>query len=642
MESQDTTPPLAPDAREALKAGTLLGDSYEIVESLGEAGPHAITYRARPVAGDDEADDAEATDVAVKELFPRTLVERGRGGLVVPRNAQGHAWMADARRRVMLDAQLLEGLEHPGLPRVRARFEEHGTAYVVTDLVPGELLHARLQRDGRLPVPEAMTIALALLDALEALHAVGLLHRDLAPANVLLAADGRPVLLGLCSPRHALGVGSPRIATPRAGYSAIEVYGSRGKGPWTDVYAAAAVLYAMVTGHAPPSAVDRAAGEPLPHPVRLAPGLPAQLDVAIVGGLALRPEDRPHGAERFRTLLEEALAEAEEVRRTPSEPVAIVPADAAAPAVVPPPDPPPPVVMAPWPTPLAPPVRSAAPVEGLAALRALAGSEAARVVEVDDDEDAVAVPTLALDPSGFVGVALHEPEVPSTRRALALLAPGQIGRRWVVGGLAAAAVVAVASVQWRRSRGIELEAMAPAAAVAPVATRPTPPPPDPRRDSVAVPVTAGGDVRLAGAPAAASAVVEREEKPERERASRRTESREERRPATIELPRITVPVVGAAGVSVPTEPMPPGALEQLRDQLASARARVDAGDFAGAQSGFRAVVSRLDELARRHVTSPSSRTLRAEAEASAGRAREACAALNAVAQRRSGRIVACG
>ena len=80
---------------------------------------------------------------------------------------------------------------------------------------------------------------------------------------------------------------------------AIELYGAKGLGPWTDVYSSAALLYFLITGIVPPSAVERAAGETVTSPAVLTPGLAPAFANALLRGLSQLPEQRTHSAAEF-------------------------------------------------------------------------------------------------------------------------------------------------------------------------------------------------------------------------------------------------------------------------------------------------------------------------------------------------------
>jgi len=108
---------------------------------------------------------------------------------------------------------------------------------------------------------ELTQIVAPLLDALEHLHAESVFHRDVAPDNVLLLGDGRPVLLDFGAARQVLADSDKALtAILKPSYAPIEQYADMAQmkqGPWTDVYALCAVLYFAITGAAPPSAVAR-------------------------------------------------------------------------------------------------------------------------------------------------------------------------------------------------------------------------------------------------------------------------------------------------------------------------------------------------------------------------------------------------
>ena len=99
------------------------------------------------------------------------------------------------------------------------------------------------------------------------------------------------------------------------GFAAFEQYGTRDIGPWTDVYAASALLYYLLTGVTPPSALERAAGEPIASLAAVVPGLPPNVARLVLRGMSLLPQQRPHAASELRRQLEAALVEGNNAAR---------------------------------------------------------------------------------------------------------------------------------------------------------------------------------------------------------------------------------------------------------------------------------------------------------------------------------------
>ena len=289
VDAADAPPPLPPHQPQnalALRPGALIFGRFRVGSTLGSS-PFAFTY-----AADDEQYNER---VVVKEFFPRSLVSRA-GGSVRAHSSADDQEFARAMKRFLREGELLADLSHPSLLRVRRAFEESGTAYTVVDYRPVTPLREHVRAiGGRLLAATAVEMSARLLEALELIHAEGGLHRDVSPDTVGVDASGRPVLVGFPASRHMHGHG--RELTP--GFAAIELYGSKGLGPWTDVYSCAALLYFMITGVVPPSAVERAAGEAITPPGTLVGGIAPAFVNAILRGLAQLPEQRTHSAGEF-------------------------------------------------------------------------------------------------------------------------------------------------------------------------------------------------------------------------------------------------------------------------------------------------------------------------------------------------------
>lgn len=282
----------------ALRPGTQLGERYAVLRLLSGASDFELAYLAH--------DAQTGGAVVLEELLPRGLVGRGADGTTVRAHSlDDEREFVRALRRYVREAEARLDIRHHALPTVLDVVEAHGTAYVVTAHHDAERLSDRLlAMGGRIAPAAATSLVMELLGALETLHAEGIVHRDLSPQTVHVRSDGSPLLLGSGAWRHVPG----RTREPVAGFAAIEQYGGRDVGPWSDVHGAAAILYYALTGVVPPSAIDRAAGAALRAPGAWARDISPPLANAVVRGLALSPDGRPHSAAEFRRQLEDAMA----------------------------------------------------------------------------------------------------------------------------------------------------------------------------------------------------------------------------------------------------------------------------------------------------------------------------------------------
>ena len=283
----------------ALRTGTRLGDRF-IVDHVIAAGGFGITYGARH--------DGLGRVFAIKEHFPRQFAYRdGATSEVRPTDPATYSWALD---RFLQEGRSLAKCKHPNVVDVTDVFEANGTAYMVLVYEEGQSLKGWLERLGRPPTqPEIDALLGPLLDALAFVHAQGLLHRDIAPDNIMVRNGGTPCLIDFGAARQALAQHSQVMsAIVKSGFSPPEQYSSTGKaqGPWSDIYALGATLYKAVTSKVPPEATERVSEDTLQPTAEAAPspGLyrPAFL-AAIDASLRLRQADRPQSVKAWRTML---------------------------------------------------------------------------------------------------------------------------------------------------------------------------------------------------------------------------------------------------------------------------------------------------------------------------------------------------
>ncbi|MFJ4096198.1 protein kinase [Kitasatospora sp. NPDC089913] len=270
----------------------LIDNRFELLERLGGGGM-GLVWRAR--------DTMLHREVALKEVRPPD-----------PAMAAANPEAAhELRERVLREARALARLQHPHVAVIHHIVDtpDHPHPWLVMELVSGGSLADRIAR-GPLTVPEAARIGRGVLSALCAAHAAGIQHRDVKPGNVLLRADGTPVLtdFGIAAMQDANTaltatgalIGSPEYIAPE------RIRGEEGN-PSSDLWSLGMLLYVAVEGHHPLrrgttlATLAAVLDEPLPPPTRS-----GSLGPVLAAVLARNPAVRPDAAQ-----LDRALAAAE-------------------------------------------------------------------------------------------------------------------------------------------------------------------------------------------------------------------------------------------------------------------------------------------------------------------------------------------
>jgi eukaryotic-like serine/threonine-protein kinase len=209
--------------------GRLIAGRYRLAAPIGRGGM-GVVWRAR--------DEQLSRDVAVKELIcPAYFSDLERRA---------------ACRRATREAQVAARLSHRNVIRVFDITEEDGFPWIVMELLPPSTLQDLINREGPLSPARAAAVGLGVLAALRAAHAVGIMHQDVKPANILVTPD-RVVLTDFGIAREtgtsALTTADVLIGSPS--YIAPERARGGQSGPPADLWALGATLYAAVQGHAP-------------------------------------------------------------------------------------------------------------------------------------------------------------------------------------------------------------------------------------------------------------------------------------------------------------------------------------------------------------------------------------------------------
>ena len=207
------------------------------------------------------------------------------------------------RERFEREARLTASIDHPNVIPVYGAGEDEGHLYLVMRYVPGTDLHALLRREGRLAPARAADIVAQLGEALDAAHAAGLVHRDVKPANVLIA--GSHVYLsdfGITRVQDA----DTQITTSGGWVGTVDFMAPehlRGEptDARADVYGLGCVLFTALTGAPPfrrstvPATITAHLHEPPPRPSQT-PGVPPAFDAVVARALAKDREARFHSA----------------------------------------------------------------------------------------------------------------------------------------------------------------------------------------------------------------------------------------------------------------------------------------------------------------------------------------------------------
>ena len=161
------------------------------------------------------------------------------------------------------------------------------------------------QRKGKLSEKETLRYVSQIGEALKLLHSSQFLHRDIKPDNIMLADDGRIVLIDFGAARDFTANCTTRYTTMLTpGYAPLEQYGQALKyGAFTDIYALGSTLYHLLTGKAPISAIERAAGVELKTVQEINPHVSTTVSEAIARAMIMDVNERLQSVEEFLNLL---------------------------------------------------------------------------------------------------------------------------------------------------------------------------------------------------------------------------------------------------------------------------------------------------------------------------------------------------
>ncbi len=277
---------------------TIVGGHY-LIGNVMEANGDGTTYMAY--------DTERKTAVTIREFLPDTLITRtGATTNIVVKPGKEALFAATKNNFLDLYRKLARMRGLSALIIVIDIVEENNTAYAVCEHLEGAvtlrdyLLHSKT---GYMSWEEARIMFMPVLSTLSTLHSAGIIHRGISPNTLYVCADHK-IRIGGFSVPECRNVNSGIAAEVFSGYAPVEQFGVKApSGPWTDIYAFAAVLYRALIGSTPIESTVRMKGDRMMIPAKFAEQIPAYVINALINALQIMPEDRTKTVEQFRAEL---------------------------------------------------------------------------------------------------------------------------------------------------------------------------------------------------------------------------------------------------------------------------------------------------------------------------------------------------
>lgn len=286
--------------------GSVLAGKYIIGRTLGYGG-FGVTYIGY---------DAELNrKIAIKEYLPGEFATRvpGQTQLTVYEGERREQFESGIEKFMDEAKRLARFQDTPGIVHIYDSFYENKTAYIVMEYIEGETLKQKIERDGKMSMEQTLQIILPIIAAMKEVHAIGIIHRDIAPDNIMLDKSGNARLIDFGAARYATTTYTKSLSVLiKPGYAPMEQYQSRGQqGTWTDVYALAATMYTMLTGHVPEDAMERFDKDTLKPLSKEGAKVSKNIETAIRNAMNIKVEERTPTME---VLEQELLSEGEVAR----------------------------------------------------------------------------------------------------------------------------------------------------------------------------------------------------------------------------------------------------------------------------------------------------------------------------------------
>ena len=279
-----------------LPIGSVLGHRYYMGRVLGEGG-FGITYLG--------FDAKLERRVAIKEYFPRTMVQRNNTTTSeVTCYTEYQDSFRKGREQFLTEARTLAKVDSiPEIVRVLDYFPTNGTAYIVMEYLEGETLKSYVKSNGLIVPSTLFSMLEPLMRSLEAVHNAGLIHRDISPDNLMRQGDGKPMKLMDFGCARETDNDQTMTVMLKPGFAPAEQHSGHEQGPWSDVYSLCATMYFCMTGKVPTNALYRMQDDTLQPPSALGIQISPEQERALMKGLAVKKADRWQNVKELRKAL---------------------------------------------------------------------------------------------------------------------------------------------------------------------------------------------------------------------------------------------------------------------------------------------------------------------------------------------------
>lgn len=268
-----------------LPHGVVLNGRYIVGKTLGVGG-FGITYKAWDLKLENV--------VAIKEYFPSSLVNRAPGSKnIILINNKNEKIFKIGYNRLLDESRYVAKMQgKANILNVNAFFEENNTTYMVMEYLDGIQLRDIVRKRGKITVNEAIDLIANICDALKVVHSEKIIHRDIAPDNIIVKTDSS----GRINKMTLIDFGNSRLSgvneldeiIVKEGFSPVEQYDNvHRQGAWTDVYAIGATLYYALSGIKPTESRKRKEEDMLIPLHKLDSNIPINLSNVIMRAMAI-------------------------------------------------------------------------------------------------------------------------------------------------------------------------------------------------------------------------------------------------------------------------------------------------------------------------------------------------------------------